>query len=476
MTSLTPSAASSSTSWTMSPSRRLTSSPRTIGHDAEGARVVAADLDRDPGRVVDVAPGRERRRVRLVLLEDLHDRPLEPRPLEQRRARWRGCGCRTRRRRGPARSTMSSRSFWARQPPTAICRSGRAVLQRLQAAEVAVELVVGVLPDAAGVEDDDVGRLRVVGRLHALGCRAARRCAPSRARSSGTRRCARRSGGARSRRSLRSPSQARLLRRRSAEPSCRESTGTCRARMPPCTSRPPPRVSSLIIFGSLVQGTIGFGPEPASSAPVVALVLPEALPGTLVVRACRSSARHGAARAPSGLDRHALPWVAPVGVPGTVLGVVIVARCRRGCSAASSVRSCSSPSSRSRRRPPIRLHPSAETVARRGLGGVTGTAAAIGGAAAWRCSSSTTRATTLPADPRRRASRSAHRSCRVVALAARPARSPRPSSLLALALMPGDLVGLAEQPFDGHVDTGWLRPSVARAVVARRCGRRSVAA
>ena len=37
---------------------------------------------------------------------------------------------------------------------------GSARAERLQLAEVAVELVVGVLPDAAGVEDDDVGVLQ----------------------------------------------------------------------------------------------------------------------------------------------------------------------------------------------------------------------------------------------------------------------------------------------------------------------------
>ena len=41
-------------------------------------------------------------------------------------------------------------------------------LERLQMTEMAVELVVGVLADAAGVEQDDVGVLDVVGRLHAL--------------------------------------------------------------------------------------------------------------------------------------------------------------------------------------------------------------------------------------------------------------------------------------------------------------------
>jgi hypothetical protein len=36
-------------------------------------------------------------------------------------------------------------------------------------AEVAVELVVGVLPDAAGVEDDDVGVVLRGRRQHAVG-------------------------------------------------------------------------------------------------------------------------------------------------------------------------------------------------------------------------------------------------------------------------------------------------------------------
>ena len=47
-------------------------------------------------------------------------------------------------------------------------------LQRLQPPEVAVELVIGVLTDAARVEDDHVGGLDVVGRDHALGREQAR--------------------------------------------------------------------------------------------------------------------------------------------------------------------------------------------------------------------------------------------------------------------------------------------------------------
>ena len=89
----------------------------------------------------------------------------------------------------PARRWTSSRSFWARQPPTMISSSGRRSLLGLQVTERAVELVVGVLADAARVEHHDVGVVDAVGRRPCRRPRAARRCARSRARSSDTRRC-----------------------------------------------------------------------------------------------------------------------------------------------------------------------------------------------------------------------------------------------------------------------------------------------
>ena len=61
-----------------------------------------------------------------------------------------------------ALAVIVARSFWARQPPTAICMPGRLGLDRGEVAEVAVELVVGVLPHGAGVEDDDVRILRLL--------------------------------------------------------------------------------------------------------------------------------------------------------------------------------------------------------------------------------------------------------------------------------------------------------------------------
>src|SRR5258707_13911772 len=42
-------------------------------------------LDGHPGRVVDVAASRQRRWVRLVLLEDLDERAFRPGPVQQRR-------------------------------------------------------------------------------------------------------------------------------------------------------------------------------------------------------------------------------------------------------------------------------------------------------------------------------------------------------------------------------------------------------
>ena len=163
--------------------------------DAERAAVVAPDLDGDPGRVIDLASDRQRRREGLGPRRgrsppDLghRDRPL---------ADWRS--------RSTARCTL-----WVPKT-TSTCRRplldevsvllgqaagrrrsrrpGRRVLERLEVAQGAVELVVGVLADAAGVEHDHVGVVDRRGRLACRRPRAGRRCARSRARSSGTRRC-----------------------------------------------------------------------------------------------------------------------------------------------------------------------------------------------------------------------------------------------------------------------------------------------
>ena len=115
--------------------------------------------------------------------------PRRPAPARAAPAASRCCGCRRRRRPTGARRVISPRSFCARQPPTAICMPGLRGLHRRQVAEVAVELVVGVLPHRAGVEHDDVGLLVRRARRRTPRPPAARSAARSRGRSSGSRRC-----------------------------------------------------------------------------------------------------------------------------------------------------------------------------------------------------------------------------------------------------------------------------------------------
>ena len=153
-----------------------------------------------------------------------------------------------------------------------------------------VQLVVGVLPDAAGVEHDDVGGVEIVGGLHAVGREQARdalrvvlvHLAPVGAQVEAAR------------------SVGRVER--------------CHGRS--VYGRPPIRpvpalacaavhvgvgefvVAALVVlFGALVQGTIGFGLN-LLAAPFIALVLPEALPVTVVLVGVADGRRRRAAGAP----------------------------------------------------------------------------------------------------------------------------------------------------------------------------------
>ena len=142
-------------------------------HDAERTGVVAADLDRHPGRVIRVAARGQRRRVRLVLLEDLDDRPFELRAGEQRGRVREVVGAEHDvdvRRRACERVPVLLREATADRD----LEVGASVLQRLQVPEMAVQLVVGVLADAARVQHHDVGRLEIRRTLHALGFEHAR--------------------------------------------------------------------------------------------------------------------------------------------------------------------------------------------------------------------------------------------------------------------------------------------------------------
>ena len=222
--------------------------------DAEGAVVVAADLDRDPG-----VEGRSR------------GPPATPTgtctwssSTAASRISVIGPPARAVRSRSAARCTLcvpittstwpafcrtSSRSFCARHPETDDLPVVALRLPGLELAEVAVEPVVGVLPDAARVEHDDVGLGDVEPPGPARRPRAGRRCARSRARSSGTRTCARRSSGpSRSRRPRLRRTQARTMR-----PSTTGATGELAAMYSMAiSSRPSPGCSTSVPPASTV--------------------------------------------------------------------------------------------------------------------------------------------------------------------------------------------------------------------------------
>jgi hypothetical protein len=80
--------------------------------------------------------------------------------------------------------------------------------------------------------------------------------------------------------------------------------------------------AAAVLFGSVVQGSIGVGLN-IISAPVVAIFVPEALPATLVLVAL-PIALTTLRREHHALDRVALPWLLAGALPGTAIGLVIV--------------------------------------------------------------------------------------------------------------------------------------------------------
>jgi uncharacterized protein len=79
----------------------------------------------------------------------------------------------------------------------------------------------------------------------------------------------------------------------------------------------------VIVVAGAAQGSIGFG-QNLITVPVMAVLLPEALPGTMVVVGVPLSFLM-AVREHHGIDRRGVSWIALGRVPGTVVGVVVVA-------------------------------------------------------------------------------------------------------------------------------------------------------
>jgi len=81
-------------------------------------------------------------------------------------------------------------------------------------------------------------------------------------------------------------------------------------------------VGGIVLVGSIVQGSIGLGLN-MLSAPFVALIVPRALPATLVILALPIAATT-LVREHHALDRVAIRWLLVGAIPGTAIGLIIV--------------------------------------------------------------------------------------------------------------------------------------------------------
>jgi uncharacterized protein len=210
----------------------------------------------------------------------------------------------------------------------------------------------------------------------------------------------------------------------------------------------------VIVFASVVQGTIGFGLA-LLGAPFIAIVLPEAIPVTVVLVSWPSGA-FLALREHHALDRTALAWMLAGAVPGTLVGLLIIHAASTddlavivGITTLLGVLGTIVS-------PPIRI--TLATASSAGfIGNVAGTAASVGGPPV-----------ALLFQHRRgpivRATLGAYfvvsGTLSIVGYAA-TGEVTLDRFLLAVGLLPAMLFGVwASRHFHDLVDRGWLRPSV----------------
>ena len=142
-------------------------------HDAEGAGVVAAHADRDPGGVGGVPPGRQRRGEPLERLGDLDLGGLfDPGPFQQQRKLADVVGAEDHVHPGRPADDLAA-VLLGQAAADGDLQARVLLLGRQQLSEIAVQPVVGVLPHGAGVEHDHVravpGGPRVAGFLQQPG-------------------------------------------------------------------------------------------------------------------------------------------------------------------------------------------------------------------------------------------------------------------------------------------------------------------
>ncbi len=211
---------------------------------------------------------------------------------------------------------------------------------------------------------------------------------------------------------------------------------------------------TVVLIGALVQGTIGFGIN-LFAAPFIALVIPEALPVTLVLVAWPVGAVN-AIREHHALDRRALPWRIGGAVPGTLFGLAIVAAASGDDLAVIVGAVTLLGVALSIVTPPIRVNATSAGVAGF-VGNVTGTAASVGGppvALLYQHHGGPTVRATLGVYF------STSATFAVIGYAVTGEITVE-RVLLALALFPAMIAGLwASRHFHHLVDHRWLRPAM----------------
>ena len=210
----------------------------------------------------------------------------------------------------------------------------------------------------------------------------------------------------------------------------------------------------IIIFGSVVQGTIGFGLG-LLAAPFIAIVIPDAIPVTLVLVAWPIGGVT-ALREHHALDRKALPWMLTGAVPGTAIGLVIIHLASQEALAVIVGFTTILGVLATVVTPPIPVTPVTATGAGF-IGNINGTAASVGGppvALLFQHHRGPAVRATLGAYFAISATLS------VVGYGVTGAIT-LDRFLLAVGLLPAMLFGAwASKHFHGLVDKGWLRPSV----------------
>ena len=209
-----------------------------------------------------------------------------------------------------------------------------------------------------------------------------------------------------------------------------------------------------VLIGSLVQGTIGFGLN-LFAAPFIALVIPEALPVTVVLVAWPVGGVT-AFREHHALDHRALPWLLGGAVPGTLVGLAIVTQATADDLAVIVGAVTLLGVALSVVTPPIHVSPTSAGLAGF-IANITGTAASVGGppvALLYQHHRGPTVRATLGVFFAVSATFS------VIGYAA-TGEITAERLLLALALIPAMLTGIwASKHFHHLVDHRWLRPAM----------------